>query len=105
MGYGVPSVERPPDTLLQGSATVVTAGTRVQLSTTSTPIRGVLVTADASNTGLIYVGNASVSSTAYGKRLSALDDIFIAIDNLNKVYLDASADAQVMRYLAVADAQ
>lgn len=43
--------------------TVTTAGTRVQVSATDTPITTILVQADPNNTGYIYVGDSSVSST------------------------------------------
>ena len=86
----------------QGSQTVTTAGTRVQLNTASVPCRVVLITGKLANTGYIYVGDVNVSSTAYGKRLLAGDSITIPIGNLNLVYLDASVNGEGVDYLYAA---
>jgi hypothetical protein len=44
--------------------TVTTAGTRVQVSSTDTPISSIIIQASSGNSGVIYVGDSSVSSTA-----------------------------------------
>lgn len=51
--------------------TVTTAGTRVQVSTTDTVITSLVIQADPTNTGKIYVGDSSVSSTQASAALAA----------------------------------
>jgi hypothetical protein len=46
-----------------GSKNVTTAGTRVALAST-TACQGVLIQAKAANTGIIYIGGSTVSSTS-----------------------------------------
>lgn len=41
---------------------VPVAGTRVQITSTNTPVSSVIFQAKPTNTGLIYIGDASVSS-------------------------------------------
>ncbi len=87
----------PPSTILDGATTVTTAGTPVALGA-STAIKSVLIQADPSNTGLIYVGNASSQSI----ELSASDIYTIDIDNLSKVYIDSSVNGEGVAYNATA---
>jgi hypothetical protein len=75
-----------------GSKNVTTAGTRVALAT-STACQGVLIQAKAANTGIIYVGGSTVSSTS-GIFLYAGESVEISIDNLRKVYLDSSVSGE-----------
>ena len=89
-----------PTTLLNGVVTVTTATTRVPLIGASTPlISGVTVKAAADNTGIIYVGNATVAA-ANGFRLAAGESVFLEIANLQTVNVDASIDAQSVTYIA-----
>lgn len=81
--------------------TVTTAGTRVQISTTSRPVTGVIIRALSTNTGTIYVGNATVASSN-GFPLLMGEAISIPINNLNKVYIDSSVNGEGVRYIAVA---
>lgn len=53
------------------SKTVTTAGTRVQLTTSALLAPSFYIEALGTNTGFIYVGDSSVSSTLYMARLSA----------------------------------
>ena len=82
-----------PSFIGEGSKAVTTAGTRVQLST---PIdcKEVAITAKAANTGYIYVGGEAVSSLQYLARLVANASVVISIDNLSKLWLDASVSAE-----------
>lgn len=82
-----------------GRATVVSAGTRVPLSS-STAIASVTVRALASNTGLIYVGNSAVSS-ANGFQLSASETVSMDIDNLSKVFIDSAVSGGGVSYAYV----
>lgn len=83
---------------------VTTAGTRVQLSTSSVPCKGVAITAEATNTGVIVVGGSTVvasPSTRRGTPLAAGDTCTLDIDNLNKVYLDATINGEGVTYILV----
>jgi hypothetical protein len=75
-----------------GSKNVTTAGTRVALAST-TACQGVLIQAKAANTGIIYVGGSTVSSTS-GIFLYAGESVEISIDNLSKVYIDSSVSGE-----------
>ncbi len=50
---------------------VTTAGTQVRLSATTLVVRAVIVQAEISNTGHIYIGGSDVSSADYGVLLAA----------------------------------
>jgi hypothetical protein len=76
--------------------TVTTAGTPVNLSDTPIPdgysvaIRGLI----ANGTGLIYVANSSANTAVAASRfiLRAGDSIYLNINNLNLVWIDASVN-------------
>ncbi len=87
-----------PSTIYNGSQTVTTAGTAVALAS-STTIKSVIVKAKYSNTGTIYIGDASVSS-ANGLELEAGDAVSIDIDDLSTVYIDSSVNGEGVNYLA-----
>lgn len=81
--------------------TVTTAGTRVQLSSTQILARSVEIRALKANTGIIYVGDATVASTN-GYALS-LSDVYKFSDgggnvttviDLSQIYLDSSANGE-----------
>lgn len=90
------------------SKTVTTAGTRVQFTATAIYATSIYVEALGSNTGFIYVGDSTVSSTVYAARLGAGQGISFAIDgdpkasaatggneyNLNFLYIDSSVNGE-----------
>lgn len=91
----------------------VTAGTRVAITATTT-LRGysVVIQAKASNTGKIYVGDSSVTSTKCVAELSAGQSVTIdAVQNagrvelvkLSNIYIDSSVNAEGVHigYVAV----
>lgn len=82
-----------------GQKTVVTAGTPVQVTATPTTITSVVIKALAANTGKIYVWNANTSGSG-GFELSAGDTVTISINDLSKLYIDASVNSQSVSYLA-----
>ena len=88
----------PPTTPKSGQETVTTAGTAVQLAAQA--CKSVSVKALAGNTGKIYVGDSSVSS-ADGYELSPGEPIDMAIDNVNRLYIDAAVDGEGVCWLAV----
>jgi hypothetical protein len=82
-----------PTALYNGKTVVATAGTRVALTTTLTLQSGVTVKALAANTGIIYLGNATVASTN-GFQLSVGEEKFVEIDDPAKIYIDASVSGE-----------
>jgi len=79
---------------------IPTAGTRVQVSATDTPVTTVIVQAKATNAGLVFVGDASVSATR-GISLAAGKAIALNADEfgegagefiLSDVYVDAATN-------------
>lgn len=85
--------------LKSSSSTVATAGTRVALKSSPTWAAGLLLSAPAANTGVIYIGDSSVDATngyvmAAGDSVS-LRDLFgddDGIVNLASIYVDAALD-------------
>ena len=88
----------PATAIGDGKKTVTTAGTAVQLTTTSTPAKMVRITANGANTGNIFVGGSTIDSTR-GKQLVTLQDIQLEIDDLSKVYIDASVNGEGVTYV------
>lgn len=74
-----------------GQKTVTTAGTRVQLADIA--CKAVSIAALDSNTGVIYLGDSSVDSTN-GRILEPRDSIDLAIDNLNRLYIDSEVNGE-----------
>ena len=76
-----------PTTLVSFVTDIPTAGTRVQLGS-NTMTNGFIIQAPSTNTGVIYVGGSTVSSTVYGAELQAGQSTSVMIDNTNKIYVD-----------------
>ena len=87
--------------ILAGAAVqnVTTAGTRVRLPDLA--CKEITLIARRTNTGYIYVGKVTVSSTVYGAELSALSSITIPVSNANEIYIDASVSGEGISYVAV----
>jgi hypothetical protein len=82
-----------------GTTTVTTAGTRVQLPTVS--VSRVYLQANPSNTGEIVVGSSSVvasSSTRRGVAVFATQWVEFKVDNLNKLYIDSTVSGDKINY-------
>lgn len=87
-----------PSTFGNGKTTT-NASTAVVIKSDTT-IKGVTVKALTTNTGLVYVGDSSVSS-ANGFELQAGESVSIDIDNTNKVYFDVSVNGEGVTYAYV----
>jgi len=93
-------------TPVNASVTVTTAGTRVQVSaTTSLKPTSIYFEALGTNTGCIYVGLVSVTSTLYIARLSPGQGYTVTVDStgaarigndlqLSAFYLDSSVSGE-----------
>ena len=90
------------DIVNDGGDTVATAGTRVQLNGgVSLPCEiGVLVQARNANAGDIYVGGETVDST-HGTEWGPGEWTFIPVDDVSKVYIDASDDGDKVGWIAL----
>lgn len=89
-------------TVGDGTATVTTAGTRVQLSATSVSCKRVWVGAHESNTGTIVVGGATVVAALAGRRglpLFPTQGDWFNVNNLNLLYVDSTADSDKVNYI------
>lgn len=95
----VTTSEAAPTTILNGNKNVTTAGTRVTLAS-STSCKSVTIKAKVANTGTIYVGDTSVSSSN-GFALAAGETVSLDIANLNTVNLDASVSGEGVTYVGV----
>jgi hypothetical protein len=82
-----------PTAIRNGKKTVASAGTAEVIVGSSTTVVGVVIQALESNTGLVYIGDSSVDSTN-GMELQAGQATGLAIDNLNKVYVDAAVNGE-----------
>lgn len=82
-----------------GVKVVTTAGTRVPLAATSTPLvkNWIQVIAWPTNTGVIYVGDVTVTSSN-GVRLGAGMTLILEWTNLADVYIDASVSSEGVSY-------
>lgn len=85
-----------------GQITVTTAGTEVRGSNVVS-LGGFMVRALSTNTGKMYIGNAGndTVSSSTGYELSAGDQIFIDVENLNEILVDSSVNGEKVCWFAV----
>lgn len=87
-----------PTSVTHGQKTVAAAGTAEALGSSTALLSGVRIKALAANTGNIYVGGSSVSSSD-GFVLAAGEEVFIEIDDLATVYIDADTNGEGVSYI------
>ena len=88
-------------TVRNGQVTVTTSGTRVQFSGSSVPLESGVTIKGLEGNGdddICYVGDSSVSSSN-GIEVKKGELVFIEIDNLNKLYVDADTNGAGISYL------
>ncbi len=83
-----------------GSTTIGTSSAQMT-STSFTCNKGVTITADMSNQGTIYVGNATGVTSSTGFPLEAGDAMFLPIANPTLVYIIADTASQKVLYIAI----
>ena len=93
---------RIPESISDGSQTVTTSGTRVQLTSTSTPMFFAIITALSSNTGTIWVGGSTVAS-GRGMPLVALQSCKVDVDDLSKIYIDSTVNGEGVSFVFMAN--
>jgi hypothetical protein len=87
-------------TIFNGQKAVTTAGTQVALGHPSHAItHSVKIKALHGNTGWIYIGDSSVSSST-GYVLDAGETLELQIANLSTVYVDSSVNGEGVSYIA-----
>lgn len=91
------------NTGVTGLKAITTANTPEQITATSTPIKRVVIQAKSSNVGTIVIGfantvRASPSASINGIDLQAGDAYTVDINNLNKVWIDASISGESVTY-------
>lgn len=95
----VSTAETVPTSILHNQRTTTT-GSRLQLSTTSAPIKSVTVKALSGNTQPVFVGSSTVNA-ANGFTLAANESVSMDISNLNLIYFDVTVNGEGVTYLAV----
>lgn len=98
--YPQPSKPIGSNSLQHGITTVTTAGEAVQLNS-NLACREVLIIALRTNTGFIYIGGSTVSSSSYGAELEAKDSITLQVSNLNLIYIDSSVSSEGVSYIVL----
>lgn len=103
MGSNAQYTKQPSSTDLpvNGTRTVTTAGTRVQLSVTSVPCIDLIIQNPSGAVGKIYIGGVNVASSN-GIQLTAGQAMPVDYNNLNKIYLDADNNGQSVVYMYTA---
>lgn len=82
-----------------GHTTVLTAGTPIVLGADQALTQGVRVRAALGNSGNIYVGDASVSSSN-GYTLSQGESVFVPIANVHTLYVNATVNNDSVSWIA-----
>lgn len=99
------SAHADPDifaTIKSGRQTVTTAGTRVQLSTSSVPVKRVVITAETDNTNPVTVGGSDVIgalATRIGIPLTAGSSITVRANDLSNIWLDAITNTEGVTFV------
>lgn len=88
-----------PTAIYNGQKTVSSAGSAEALASSQAIVSGVHIKALVDNTDVVYVGNASVSSSN-GLELESGDSVFIEIANLATVYVDVAVNGEGVSYIA-----
>ena len=90
------------ESLDSGRQTVSSAGTRVQLSSTDTPVKRVVVEAFRINPGIVVVGGQNVvasQSTRQGISLASGDTVTLYVNNLTDIYVDAATSGDGVSFI------
>ena len=92
--------EIKPTIAVQHVSNVTTAGSAQALASSGATTVGVTIKAKVGNTGNIYVGMATVSSSD-GYPLAAGDTLSMAIANTDEIIIDADFDGEGIHYLTL----
>lgn len=89
-----------PKSIASGSKDVSSAGTAEKLVSSSTPCKEVIIVAKSDNTGKIYVGGSSVSSSD-GAFIFAGATMRISIDDVSSIWIDADTSNEGVQFTYV----
>ena len=84
-----------------GTKSVTTAGSAVQLSSTSVTCRKVWIQASSANTGVIVVGGSTVvaaEATRRGRALWPTQGDWFNVNNLNLLYIDSTVNGEKVNF-------
>jgi len=88
--------------------TVASAGTAVRFTAAPTPIKSILIHANAGNSGIVYVGDSTASSTttpplAAGSSFSVKfrDGVEESAGDLSDFWVDSASSSDGVTYIAV----
>ena len=84
--------ELPPDEINDGFKDISSAGTAEALVTADTPCRFINIFAKSGNTGNVFVGGSTVSSSRGMVLEQARSTDWFPIDNVNKIYVDVATN-------------
>jgi hypothetical protein len=98
-------INQPQGSLDTGSNLDIDTAAEQITSTSYAATVGVLFRADASNSGVVYLGNSDVTAgtaaSTDGFPLSAGDGVFLQISNANLIYAIGSAVNQKIYFMVV----
>lgn len=101
-GGEVTSTNTIPTSIVSGTTTVAAAGTAQRITASSTPIKGVWLSADLIAGIVVVVGDSSVVGNASGMKGIVLTPgspaIFLVVANLNLLYVDAQTNGGKLAY-------
>lgn len=92
-----------PETIGTGRQVVTWAGTAVQLAS-SLNMGEIIIVAEFTNTGIVCVGGIAVvanQATREGVPLNPGDAVIITINNIDKIYIDSTANNDGVTYTVV----
>lgn len=92
-----------PSAIKHGYKTVSAAATPEVIGSSQAITSGITIKAYASNSGLVFVGDSTVTnaSGAYkGFELSAKESVFIEVSNVNQVYVAVATDGEGVCWIA-----
>jgi hypothetical protein len=78
-----------PSSIINGKKTIASTTTVAAIGSTETVVSGLNIKAEASNTGIVYVGDSAMTS-ANGYELAAGETVFLEIDDVATVYIAVS---------------
>ena len=90
----------------EGTVTVSSAGTAVQFEATGISVRSIYILAPDTNSGLIYLGSSTVSSSS-GSRMAPGKALTLSVVpgelpiNMSQLYVDAASSGDKIEYLAI----
>ncbi len=75
-------------------ARTTNAGTAAKVIVAATPCKAVNIVAKPANTGMVYIGDATVSASLYYEILNPGDSVNIEIADASAIYFDVSVNGE-----------